>query len=183
MNAPTRPASRPSTSYFPANHPFASYYTPPHRNISPTTSLITVSTSCPSSPTASTTTSRSSRTHSSLSTPLSPSPKAMNTLGHPNLARRPEFTALLAELGLFDTHPRHTLLADLEYILGKKLHFPVISKSKRNEENKVEKKRLRKERSYSPEEDFARETTELIEEKQKERGRGKYRGVREGNWV
>ncbi|WVQ77962.1 hypothetical protein IAT38_000043 [Cryptococcus sp. DSM 104549] len=51
---------------------------------------------------------------------------------HPHSARSapptPTYASLPAELALFDPRPRQTLLQDVEYILGKKLHFPFLAR-------------------------------------------------------
>ena len=91
---------------------------------------------------------------------------------------------LPAELSLFDHKPRSTFLADIECIIGKKLHFPMLSPKKKEKKEKVQieskSAKLRKERRISEEDVFwsgvKREDVVVIEKK-------KGRGVREGNWV
>ncbi|KAK6902775.1 hypothetical protein I203_108034 [Kwoniella mangroviensis CBS 8507] len=97
------------------------------------------------------------------------------------------------ELTMFDTKPKQTLLGDVEYILGKKIHFPFLhnltsSKSKKGkdeEEKKKRKRRLTKDR-YAQEGwewqgtlesyDLLPEDVVVVENR---RGRG----VREGNYI
>jgi hypothetical protein len=77
------------------------------------------------------------------------------------------------------------LLAEIGLIIGKKLHFPMLSPKRKEKKEKArvearEGGKLRKERIISDEDIFwsgvRREDVVVIEKK-------KGRGVREGNWV
>lgn len=75
-------------------------------------------------------------------------------------------------------------MEDIECIIGKKLHFPLLSPKKKEKKEKAQaetqSRKLRKERRISEEDVFwsgvRREDVIVIEKK-------KGRGVREGNWV
>lgn len=176
---PTRSAPRPprETVSLPPNHPFTTNFKlfDCHANSS-TSSLQTPSynagtysssrSSPPTNPTA------------SLAKPLSPSRtstprRAVDDFGcfsqpHGAYSKStksslesisPAYTTLPVELSLFDPRPRQTLLQDVEFILGKKFHFPFMDKytssdkkvkklkSKSEKENK-KSRRLTKEREY-----------------------------------
>jgi hypothetical protein len=203
---PTRPAPLPP-SYSALSTPFSSYI--PHQHIQPrpysysTTSLDSASTLSPEQHSTPTT---RHVARSPLNTPLtisrpaqqgvhgrsisyptiSPSSSGSRSHGSRSPSSSPAYSRLPTELSLFDHRPRQTLLADIECIIGKKLHFPILSPSKRKEKKaKVEAKKgekLKKERRISEDDLFwngmgeKREEVVVIEKK-------KGRGVREGNWI
>ena len=205
---PSRPApSPPRTAILPHNHPFATYYVPPHltlfpaNNPPPSDARYKRHQSAPVVPTSdhdssaksycspasayrhtakrlphmgSASSITSSSGISRLAQPLSPRPQLYHTsTGYTTL---PDHSTshhqspsspfdLPAELAIFDPRPRQNLLADLETIFGKKIHFPLLSKlSKRVEKSQSEaksqkagngrKRVLRKERERNWEEDF-----------------------------
>jgi hypothetical protein len=75
-------------------------------------------------------------------------------------------------------------LADIEFIIGKKLHFPMLSSKKEKKEKKEKAQqagaKLKKEKRIRDDDVFwsevRREDVVVIEKK-------KGRGVREGNWI
>lgn len=217
VSYPSRPAPSPpiyqSYQELPADHPFLNPYTPSHpirRSIStwsldseysvhttespsPTRPLRISRpyTTSPASSTYSSSLSRSDRSPSSLSTPTRSSTKPTYT------PTSPSFIPLPKDLAILDSRPRRNLLADIEYITGKKLHFPFLQKRQSSQEKVVAEKekqqkvtsvrsekstpsRLTKIRRMSEEEECLFEITGM---RQMREGRSKGRGVREGNWV
>lgn len=189
---PTRPAPSPPTYSSLSTSPFTTYV--PHHHIHPRVhhshsySSLDSTTTLNSPTSSNSTSSRSGTQHtythadrSPLDTPLTRSPHRPNTQNHyrpisypsPSSSSSRTYPRLPAELSLFDHRPRQSLLADLECILGKKLHFPTLSPSKR---------KLKKEKRISEDDVFwsgmevKREEVVVIEKK-------KGRGVREGNWI
>ncbi|WVW83273.1 hypothetical protein I302_105292 [Kwoniella bestiolae CBS 10118] len=115
----------------------------------------------------------------SRSSPPSPSPSYGNS-GVPT------------ELTLFDSKPKQTLLGDVEYIIGRKLHFPFLTSltTKKDKKDKAEKEK-RKMRRLTKEQ-YTQEGWEWEGSLQNydllprdvvvfEKRRG--RGVREGNYI
>ncbi len=193
---PSGPAPSPP-SKIPAGHPFATYYIPSTGTTSPSISSKTV----PPSPSTSSTSSRQTTSTASASRDSDIGRRVLYPTTEP--ACRPAYSTLPTDLSLLDHQPRQTLLVDLEYIIGKKLHFPLLtrkasassqlkSKDKANNKEATAKeirgsggsttssRRLRKQREHSWEEDFAWDGVRLVDDKNGER---KGRGVREGNWV
>ncbi|KAI9638535.1 uncharacterized protein MKK02DRAFT_31959 [Dioszegia hungarica] len=145
--------------------------------------------------------------HSPSTWVASPTPVRSTRLAHSHHIPRPSkpfnqsptrsFIPLPTELSILDARPRGNLLADLEFIAGKKLHFPFLQWRRASQEDKEVKKagkkekrgsaggksektsspaRLTKERRKSEEEEY------LFEVGMMRKGRAG-RGVREGNWV
>lgn len=176
---PTRSAPRPprETTSLPPNHPFATNFKPFDCHANGSTSSLqspryhagTYSSSRSSPPTNPT-----GSVAKPLSPPRSSTPRrAVDDFGcfsqpHSTYSKStkstfesipPAYTTLPVELSLFDPRPRQTLLQDVEFILGKKLHFPFMDKytssdkkekklkSKSEKENK-KGRRLTKEKEY-----------------------------------
>lgn len=222
-SAPAPPTWPRPYDELPSDHPFLNPYTPKlNRTISSSTldSDYTVRTppvsparqvrSASSYPTST----HSGRScYSTTSTPPSSwlaaplTPVRTPNLGHPHISRpkpcpSPQdigsytpkpYIPIPTELSILDSRPRQNLLADLEFISGKKLHFPFLHGKRSSGENKKEKKekrssakneksglgRLLKERTRSEEEEALYEAVGVVEI----RAGGKGRGVREGNWI
>lgn len=147
-----------------------------------------------------------------LATPLTPSRSpylgasytASRTTQSPSPIYRPTpsaFIPLPKDLSILDSRPRTNLLADLEFIAGKKLHFPFLHRRRGSQEDKAikvkaekEKKRvvsakseksgsparLTKERKMTEEEEYLYEVTGV---RQMRTGSARGRGVREGNSI
>ncbi|TYJ52552.1 hypothetical protein B9479_006841 [Cryptococcus floricola] len=227
---PTRSAPTPDRrETLPANHPFAtpfnpfSYHTPYHYNCS--ASSLSSSAYTPSASTPVSTPSRRAPQSptASLAQPLSPArstyPLSISTtsgrrrvdefgrgrsMTNPTPAPAPVYATLPTELSLFNARPRQTLLQDVEYILGKKMHFPFLARysssssssssssaakkekkaKKEAEKEKKTRRRLTKERGYDEDwamwagmDGFMDSQVVVVEEKKSKRG------VREGNWI
>ncbi|WVQ71395.1 hypothetical protein IAR50_000929 [Cryptococcus sp. DSM 104548] len=219
---PPRPSLRERRETLPANHPFASPFNPfeYHTTYNYSTSSLSSSAYTPT-PTTHSSPSSSRRAPqsptASLAQPLSPArstyPASATTSGRrrvdefcrgrsltesaPAPAPSPVYATLPTELSLFDARPRQTLLRDVEYILGKKMHFPFLArytssssspkqekKAKREgEKEKKTRRRLTKERSYGEDwavwagmDSFMDSQVAVVKDKKK-------RGVREGNWI
>ncbi|WRT66976.1 uncharacterized protein IL334_003941 [Kwoniella shivajii] len=168
---PTRKAPNPPASYsmeidnkLPPNHPFATYYIPPshHQTLRSSKTDRTISRPMRYD--------QRQSTHPSYSRSSSTSPSTPNRIN--------PYAPLPTELSLFDPKSRQTLLSDVEYILGKKLHFPFINsftKDRKKKEKKMSKLIKGKEEKegwvWLPENNVV-----IID---KQRGRG----VREGNYI
>ena len=192
---PSRPAPPPpsyTSSQRSQNGPFSPYAPHHHQGFS-STSLDSAATLCtdPSTPSTLSRHSAWSPLNTLLSSPTRPRhahpirsisfPSAISPSSAINQSPR----YLPAELALFDHKPRQTLLADIELIIGKKLHFPMLSPKKKEKKEKAQVEareggKLRKKRRISDDDMFwsgvRREDVIVIEKK-------KGRGVREGNWV
>jgi len=194
---PSRPAPPPPTyATSQRSHSNGAFmpYAPHHHqgHAYSTTSLDSASTLFSNERTPSTPSASSHAARSPLNTPLSSPTRPQNIQGrsisYPSAIpsspspRSPTYSHLPAELSLFDHRPRQTLLADIEFIIGKKLHFPMLSPKKKEKKEKVQQAggKLRKEKRISDDDVFwsgvRREDVVVIEKK-------KGRGVREGNWV
>jgi hypothetical protein len=176
-----------------SNGPFIPYALHYHQGHShSTTSLDSASTLFSSERTPSTPSASSHAARSPLNTPLSSPTRPKNIQGrsisYPSAIpsspspKSPKYSHLPAELSLFDHRPRQTLLADIEFIIGKKLHFPMLSSKKKEKKEKAQQAgaKLKKEKRISDDDVFwsgvRREDVVVIEKK-------KGRGVREGNWI
>lgn len=97
---------------------------------------------------------------------------------------------------MFDSRPRQTLLGDLEYIIGKKLHFPLLSRLNNKSKESTDKKdsvdendragreserKVREVRGVGWDEGIAWDGVRTVNEKPGSGRKG--RGVREGNWI
>ncbi|ODN78975.1 hypothetical protein L202_04488 [Cryptococcus amylolentus CBS 6039] len=204
----------------PADHPFTDpfpYHTPYQHNCS--TSSLSSSAYTPSASTPVSSRSPSRRAPQSptarLAQPLSParsaSPPSISTT-NPVPPPAPVYTTLPTELSLFDARPRQTLLQDVEYILGKKMHFPFLaryssSSSSSSSVAKKEKKAAKKEKKAAKKEKGAEKEKKSRRLLTKERAydddwaiwagvdefmdsqavvveeKKSRRGVREGNWI
>ncbi|KAK4689948.1 hypothetical protein P7C73_g155, partial [Tremellales sp. Uapishka_1] len=166
---PSHPFSRPfhaseSNTSLPLGHPIhnPTYTSYPTYSSASSKSYSSPPSSFTKSPTA------------SLAAPLSPRPKARSYSQPPPPpvdCLSPEKHYSLPTLAILDNKPKQTLLIDLEFIIGKKLHFPFLAK-RTSEKKKVRKSKIIKE------EDLGWDGIILVE-KSSRRGRG----VREGNWV
>ena len=203
---PSRKAPSPPNT-LPAGHPFASHYVPATQD-QPWTTLSSNTNSdskpkanVPSSPATSSgsTISAYSGTCSDSSTPFvnlgyrQPRLPEINHRRSSGVIQPPSYTFLPTELGLLDNRPRQTLLSDIEYILGKKLHFPILSRDRTRSsqatqhenspkgKQRIGKFRLRKEKEQGWEDDFILQGVKLLDERSRQVKKG--RGVREGNWI
>lgn len=188
---PSRPAPSP-----PSNPPA---YSPLHSRARSYTSLDSEST-CYTPETTPTRFSRHTSPASPLNTRLTP-PRAAS---YPPPPPRAEcYVAPPADLSLFDHRQRQTLLGDIEFIIGKKLRFPMLTRKDKSANTpsthtssnsdggkKLDQRaKLRKERPISDDEIFwsglrvEREEVVVVEAATHGEARRKGRGVREGNWV
>jgi hypothetical protein len=192
---PSRPAPPPpsyTSSQRSQNGPFTPYAPYHHQGYS-STSLDSASTlyTDPSTPSTFSRQAARSPLNTLLSSPTRPrQAHSIRSISYPSAISNPSAINqspryLPAELALFDHKPRQTLLADIELIIGKKLHFPMLSPKRKEKKEKAqvaarESGKLRKESIISEEDIFwsgvRREDVVVIEKK-------KGRGVREGNWV
>jgi hypothetical protein len=190
---PSRPAPPPpsytSSQSSHGNGPFTPYAPHHHHGYSSTSldSASTLYTEQPSTPSTSSTHAARSPLNTLLSSPTRPRhAHPIRSISYPSATTQsPQSPRYLpAELSLFQHKPRSTLLADIELIIGKKLHFPMISPKKKEKKEKAQTEaqsgKLRKERRISDDDLFwsgvKREDVVVIEKR-------KGRGVREGNWV
>ena len=192
---PSRPAPSPpsyTTSQPSQIGPFTPYAPHLYQGYS-STSLDSASTLYPDPSSPSTLSRQAGRSplNTLLSSPTRPRhAQPIRSISNPSVISYPSNTNqspryLPAELALFDHKPRQTLLADIELIIGKKLHFPMLSpkRKEKKEQAHIEARevgKLRKEKRISDDDVFwsgvRREDVIVIEKK-------KGRGVREGNWV
>lgn len=142
--------------------------------------------------------------HTSPPSPLNTRLTPPRAVSYPPLPTRAEyFASPPADLSLFDHRQRQTLLGDIEFIIGKKLHFPMLSRKDKaaastaantSAAGSVKGKKadqggkLRKERRISDDDLFwsgvrvEREEVVVVQAAPGD-GRRKGRGVREGNWI
>ncbi|WWD15772.1 hypothetical protein CI109_100195 [Kwoniella shandongensis] len=215
---PSRPApSPPRTHTLPPNHPFSTHVASnQYTSFNASMDSFQTTRTAPSPPSTPSSYRRARSPTANLAKPLSPTRVAHN-LGHHSIYQSPKsyrsdraeptsptptpLIPLPIELTLFDPRPRQTLLRDVEYILGKKLHFPFIrrvasntdddKKTKKTKDHKEKRgRRLRKEKEYDLDDWASWDVLDemivrddvILSEQGSAKGR-QYKGVKGGNWI